>query len=190
MLHTTAEQFFTPAFDAVGFQVTPKQCFVGDSSVESVNSITSYDNSASAGFIPRYSEYKVAQNVVNGDVSLGSLRKDMLPYTLDKVVSDNVVECSPTTGGNYDHFRFLGYRADVPAGSPEWRYIGKYGWLSNFNRIFYANQESETYSYFGRNDQFVVHNVINVRMTAPMLQISDSFETESNDDNAMNVQKQ
>lgn len=188
-LHVYPEQFFTPAYDAVGFQVTPKACFVGDSSTESVLSQTTYNNSASAGFIPRYSEYKVAQNVLNGDISLGSLKDAMLPYTMDKVVTDNRVLVGGTNGNNFTDYRFSSYRDAVPAGSPEWRYIGKYGWLSNFNRIFYANQENEELSYLGRNDQFIVHNVINAKLVAPMLQISDSFETESNED-SIAVQKQ
>lgn len=195
LLHVSPEHFFTPAFDAVGFQVTPKACFVGDSTRESVLSTTTYDNSASAGFIPRYSEYKVKSNILNGDVSLGSLKSDMLPYTLDKIVSDNQVRCTPVIGsdgeenGNFDHYVFASYRNDVPAGSPEWRYIGKYGWLSNFNRIFYMNSEQEDLSYFTRTDQFVVHNILNIKAIQPMLQIANSFETESNDD-SISVQKQ
>lgn len=195
LLHTTAEQFFTPAFDAVGYQVTPKQCFVGDSQVESVLSTTTYDNSASAGFIPRFSEYKVSQNVLNGQISLGSTRKNMLGYTLDKVVSDNDVFCKSIKDsegedtGNFEGYQFRAYRKDVPAGSPEWRYIGKYGFLQNFNRIFYLDSESDERSYRTRTDQFIIHNILNIKMVAPMLQISDSFETESND-NSIAVQKQ
>lgn len=188
-LHVNPEQFFTPSFDAVGFQVTPKACFVGDSDTESVISSTSYNNSASAGFIPRYSEYKVAQNVLNGDITLGSLKDAMLPYTMDKVVTDNRVAVGGTNGNNYTDYRFVSYRDAVPAGSPEWRYIGKYGWLSNFNRIFYNTSESEEQSYYGRSDQFIIHNVINAKLVAPMLQIGDSFETESNED-SIAVQKQ
>lgn len=195
LLHTSAEHFFTPAFDAVGYQVTPKQCFVGDSHVESVLSETSYDNSASAGFIPRFSEYKVCQNTLNGDITLGSRRDAMLGYTLDKVVSDNEIVCTPVVGsdgelnGNFDHYQFRANRKDVPAGSPEWRFIGKYDFLQNFNRIFYMDDESAARSYNSRPDQFIIHNILNIKMVAPMLQISDSFETESNDD-SIAVQKQ
>lgn len=194
LLHTTPQTFFTPTYDAVGFQVTPRACFVGDSSVESTLSGKDYDNHASVGYIPRYTEYKVAQNVLNGDVTLRSTKNAMLPYTLDKYISDDEVTGKINASGGYSEYYLLPNRNSVPAASTEWRYIGKYGWLSNFNRIFYLNEETnvwEDYDYEedrNRTDNFVVHNIMNIKMLQPMLQVSDSFETESNDD-SITVQK-
>lgn len=193
VMHCDVDEFFTPAFDAVGYQVTPKACICGDTSVL-VDTVT--DNSASFGYIPRYTEYKVSKNIVNGDVSRRAYADDLLPYTLDKVISDNSVSYTGVRDdetGAYPYVTFTNNRGNLPGASTSWRYIsGDTSYLTNFNRIFYNDEELNGSRYgldiFERPDNFVIHNLISVKMVAPMLQISDSFETESNED-SISVQK-
>lgn len=70
--------------DAQGFDISTKDQVVGSNFV--ANGFTAAAP-ASFGFIPRYSRFKVSQNIVNGNCSLRSTRTAFLPYTLDRYIT-------------------------------------------------------------------------------------------------------
>ena len=159
------------------------------------------------GFIPRYSGLKVKQNVLNGDFALRSKKDAYAPYTLDRLIKLNERRFSSTTDldaaaeaqGVTRIVRatpvFLAN--SLPCAGNLWRYVTRYAWLAHFDRIFsYAGDDVDKFladwkasSYDGTvtsqaweyvhngEDNFMLHNLIRFDCFAPMLPISDSFET-------------
>lgn len=211
--HRTKFEFFTGAFDALGFQITQKDSIYGANDV-ALNK--SAEDSASFGFIPRYSEYKTAFNILNGMMSLRSTRYSYLPYTLDKYLSPvNLIGVPKDANGKregdegYDPTNVASYQIrfaehNIPIASTAWRYIGKYNWLGNYNRIF--NNEGYEDAHLERSrgvnmtaedrmlydpieDNFIIHNLFDIHVNANMLSLADSFDTDSFDKDAISTEK-
>lgn len=190
------EDFYNPEFDGLGYEANPKLAVVA---AQDVNSIESQALSTDAtksldanfGFVPKYSSLKVAANVMNGDFNLRSTRNSYMPYTLDKIINvgdkryraifsvDNK-GLAVTTGELFEP-------VDMPIAGNVWRFNGRYPFLSNYNRMF-ANQGSYDESLSRQFDlsyeltdtmldNFLVHNAIKMDWYAPVLPLSDSFET-------------
>lgn len=184
--------FYQPEFDGLGMEANPKLLVCADSPVANPAIGMGNDLRSTFGFAPRYSRLKVAPNVINGDFSLRSTRQDYEPYTLDRLFEINGKNStsvdSSGTRSVLIHEKFD--VADFPIAGNIWRYIGRYPFLTNFNRIF-ANvgqlgkiSEDEVtkvdYSHELTNcqsDNFMVHNTVHMDYWAPMLPIEDSFET-------------
>lgn len=127
------EQQPSPDFDAVGMESTSRAAFIDHNSLSN-RSIRNSDDltDKSFGFVPRYSGFKFAKNVVNGDMSRRGSIDDFCPYYLDHIISTNRI-MSYSEGGNIKH---VFQSSQVPSSSYDWRYICKYPWLGNFLRIF------------------------------------------------------
>lgn len=211
--HRTKFEFYTGAFDALGFQITQKDAIFGSNDT-SINGAGA--PSASFGFIPRYSEYKTAFNVLNGMMSLRSTRYSYLPYTLDKFITpSNLIGIPVDSSGKeegdegFDPSAIATYKIkfaqhDIPIASTAWRYIGKYNWIGNFNRIFNnEGYEDATYErsrgsnlsandrllYDPIEDNFIIHNLFDIHVNANMLSMADSFDTDSFDNDAISTEK-
>lgn len=212
--HRTKFEFFTGQFDAVGFQITEKSSVFGSNDV-SLNGTEG--SSGSFGFIPRYSEYKTAFNILNGMMSLRSSRYSYLPYTLDKYISPvNYVGIPKDSNGKsegdegFDPKLVTQYviktsKHNIPIASTAWRYIGKYNWIGNFNRIFnnegyedstYISSRSphnmsaeDRFLYDPIEDNFIIHNLFDININANMLSLADSFDTDSFDQDAISTEK-
>ena len=80
-------RMYNPDFDAMGMELTTKEQIVGNANItgERLDDAGQYG----FGFIPRYSMFKVAHNLVNGDFNRHSCRNVYLPYTLDKHMNLN-----------------------------------------------------------------------------------------------------
>lgn len=185
-------------FDAIGMELTPKDVIVGSRSLIPMTPDAS--GHESFGFIPRYSKFKVAQNLVNGDFNRHGKRNVYLPYTLDKqlYVNDFKVQgekYNQATGGNFSNNVVQLNRSvtnyNLPVAGNIWRMPTKYSWLGNFNRIF-ANvgerEDEDSIQMAGTdNDQYIVgfsdynddnflsHAIYDVQCYAPMKPIEDSY---------------
>lgn len=183
---------YNPEFDGLGFEATKKSVIFGNGDVN-VTFRRSPDQSF--GFVPRYSGFKVAQNIMNGDFNLRSTRSGYLPYTLDRFVAVNdLVPVETSTDGEHDHGYVVPLDiSNVPNATPEYRQVCRYPWLSNFNRIFVnvglsGNNDRYFWAYFfthpvagplmvNEYDNFICSNIINLVTYEPKLALSDSFET-------------
>lgn len=145
---------YNPDFDALGMEMTTKDIVVGcryNVGIQNGDSTDIIDESRKGfGFIPRYSKFKVCQNLVNGDFNRHNRRNEYLPYTLDKQLNVNDYSVKATrylqediTPGSND--MSTGYvtlvrsatTQKMPVAGNIWRMPTKYAWLGNFNRIFY-----------------------------------------------------
>lgn len=188
--HVGRRDFYDRMIDSTTLVPTPKYCIYGcqDLSTEdSYNTIT-YNNGF--GNIPAYMEYKQAYDVLNGQMSQPSKRSSYLPFTLDKILP-----FSWHFEGNGTTWIYNFASLDLVNGSI-WRYIGKDQWLGYFNRIFINSgklngfaMESDNYRFNQVDDNFIIHNYIDLNVTAQWLPVADSFDTGSLEQDSMKVEK-
>lgn len=76
--------FYNPEFDGKGYEATNKLAIVGNQNF--VSDSDSQLQTATFGFVPKYSSLKVASNLMNGDFNLRSTRDIYVPYTIDKIL--------------------------------------------------------------------------------------------------------
>ncbi|QCS36013.1 major capsid protein [Capybara microvirus Cap1_SP_90] len=190
---------YNPQFDGFGLEPTRRSSVGSTYGVERSGSNTMGDI---FGFIPRYSGFKVATNILNGDMSLMSMRDTYYPYQLDRQIIQNNLSTNPIDTG--EHTKDASFRFDIPAGTvhqsmpnagKSWRFPTRYGYLGNFNRIFrngVTSDQPDLDNDVSDIDNFLSHNVINYSMFANMLPISESWDTiecEDDPDRVINVNK-
>lgn len=160
-------EWFTPEFDALGYQTLERGELKDDYSVicPDFNPSINYDSKAAFGFVPRYSELKVGRNIVNGDLSIGGM-PSMRAYFFDRRIPD---------------YRTIGYievpkdiELTAPAYVPSvvfdnFRRIDTTDHFGEYNRIF--NVTSNIF------DHFIIHCVFDVATLAPWKSLKDSFDT-------------
>lgn len=187
LAHLGKFDFYTPELDALTLLPNPKMFIYGTQDVTSIGRTgtagTNFEESF--GNIPNYSEYKTAFNVLNGDMSLRSSRASYLPFTLDKLL--------PYGDVTQDVMSKV-WKFDVPdmreiVNGTHWRYINRHRWLGNFNRIFVNegvgghNLSSDKFNdvldqqAYNMNDNFIIHNNIQLNVSSMMLPLADSFDT-------------
>lgn len=168
--------FYQSEFDSLGMEVLPQSSVLGQ---RDYFMSTPFDDSV-FGFVPRYFNLKVENNLQNGGFVFNSEKSSFLPYSLDKIISQPSVEefinANTLLPSVYDKF-FNNLPADE-----ELRYIGRKEFYGNFDRIFYDTT--------GKTDNFIIHIVQELSMYAPMKPIDNSFETydEFNDDSVQKVE--
>lgn len=128
------------------------------------------------GFVPRYSNLKVGRNIVNGDLSLHSMKNSMLPYTYDRSLP--VYKKKVSTDGSIS----LEYPSYLPKYvNDNFRRLDPTDRLGDFNRIFnYTSNDV---------DHFIIHNIFNVTAIAPFKPLAESFDTVVEDDKVTQVTK-
>lgn len=175
LFHGTNDEFdwYHPEWDAFGYQVTSGLEFIGTQDIS--NGLPS--RNSNFGIIPRYSEYKCsAHDIVNGDMSLRSRQTELLPYHLSRLIGTGV------TNYEYDdNFNIKKLSIDstyINSVNESIRYIGKDEVFGNFNRIFQIPEEDDgTFNF----DGFILHNIFNIKIIAPMKPMSESYDTDSQD---------
>lgn len=177
--HISRFQFYNSEFDAKGMQVTPQSALLSCGNVSFEND--DWVGYNPFGYIPRYTEYKVSKNLLNGDFSLRSLQDSLLPYVLDKRITE-----TEFTYGSYDENTntYDDCAINIPsekAPGEVWRYIGKYKFLGNYNRMFYNTDDGKEDDDSFMSDNFIIHNVMNFNVIAPMKPVSTSFDTDGED---------
>lgn len=199
---TDRYDMYNADFDALGMELSRKSAVVGsvDWQNDSVDSANRFDESF--GLVPRYTRYKVAHNIANGDFSLRGTRAGYLPYILDKFIDvgdRNVFEDEQDAAQNERLFiaaKQVDYES-LPIAGNAWRYNSRYSWLNNFNRIFtsfmtdygvYNNAygimaSPEHYEYcYNAYDNFILLNTLYLTLYSPMLAIEDSYGTTDEND--------
>lgn len=188
LFHRDRFDFFNPEFDALGMQITPESqymCGEDDSNYNRTNA----HHMGSFGYIPRYSEYKYKTNVVSGDISLASTRKELLPYTLDRFITPSGWDVRYNDAGQ----PVVTYRngASIQV-NPSLRFLGRDEFFGNFDRIFQESGEGAGFrdGVFGTplEDNFIVHNMFSIKVAAPCKPMSESFDTDEYE-HAMSVEK-
>ena len=91
MLHENSDgvngrfEFYTPEFDAMGWQAVRYNELIADRQFKLDQTGVVKTDLGIFGYMPRYSHLKVScKNIVNGDISIPSRQESMLPYTLDR----------------------------------------------------------------------------------------------------------
>ena len=171
--HINRFDFYQPEFDSLGMDVVRKSEVFGRSS----NVLKFGVSDSSFGFLPRYFSEKIQNNLHNGDFMRRATRSEFLPYSLDRVFTEDEIQQFGSAGG----VRVVPATTITP--NEYLRYIGKDEELGNYDRIFY--------DIFGVTDNFIVHMVNTFDYYAPMKPISESFETfdKEVDDNVKSVEK-
>ena len=192
---------YNPDFDAVGMEATPKENIVATNFI--VGDVTGPKDTF--GFVPRYSKFKVAQNLTNGDFNRRSLRNTYMPYTLDKqincndydVVVNNYIPAEDDTRMRVVKINKSYRTQQLPIAGNVWRYPTKYNWLGNFDRIFLRAgikddaegtpdydflKEDEIVGWRDYNDDnFLSHSIYEVNSYAPMKPIVESYGLDEDD---------
>lgn len=184
-------QHYLPDFDALGYEAT--QMLALAAPLKDDGTARSLGHSKTFGLIPRMSRFKVNPNKMMGDFTCSGSNKGILPYTFDKYMPVNEMQCRndshvDSAGRSADVFMPL-YYDDVPTCGPIWRFLGKNPAVENFTRIFanrgYATKLSSymvgnSWSEFitSDKDNFIVQMIVNYRAYAPMKSLEKSFETD------------
>lgn len=163
MLHENSDgvggalDFYTPEYDALGWQPVRYNELIADRQFKLDSDTQVGTNLGVFGYMPTYSHLKVsAKNIVNGDISLPSKQESMLPYTLDRFFPQREF-----TAVNKSFVV-----PDLPANEPNSFRAGTQG---RTNRIF--SDVSPT------DDHVIMQIYFDIHMTAPMKPLSTSFDT-------------
>lgn len=202
--------FYNPEYDGLGFEISPKSIITSDVTCAArVSPGTTESMDGSFGFVPRYTKHKVARNVMNGDFSLRSTRSSFLPFSLDKYVavgdriSKQITIGSTTNAADTFTIYKLLTPGRTPIASPMYRYLARFPWMGNLQRIFanigrdklandpyaymdYAAADGESVNAWyllKTDDNFIVQTVFLYDYYAPMLPIEESFETHEDGNN-------
>ena len=183
-----------PEFDALGYEFTPKGVFLSDNFLLGKENDLNLTN-AGFGWIPRYTGFKVKKNIVNGDMCCGYFKRDLLPYFNDRLIlshAASVTDIVDSSGKSTGNFKFGITSNSVPSASTSWQQICKYGFLSNYNRLFY-NVKSDTTSgldnYFisfdyGEFDNFICQTVFDVKVKNWLKPVQNSYDAVDDTDNS------
>lgn len=174
--HLSKFDFYHSGLDGLTLLPTPKDSLFAEQFYNrSIGNL-----SESFGFQTIYQEYKNfgAQNILNGDMSLPSTRDSYKPYYLDRELTNqsfSEVNEGGTTKYKYDG----GIQASDLVASINWRSIGLYRFLGNYNRIFLSAQPTTEYEEYDLIDEPIIsQNIIEYDLVAPMLAYKDSLDTD------------
>lgn len=174
-----------PEFDGLGYEITDKRVFFGSNDLYDIP-----PSNVAFGFVPRYTGFKYRKNICNGSMSLRSVASTLSPYYLDRIIVNNYVSLP---NGEAGHLQIRNNQ--LPTASTEWRYITKYPWLSNFNRIFIQDTTIDDALFDNpdlqlQEDNFIGQIVFNVSLKDALKPLKSSYDTfdEENDNNTSTVE--
>lgn len=149
--------FYESMYDSLGMQPLTMGNVFGRSSVLRKSPQQTF------GFVPRYFPLKVKNNLANGGFSLRSQRTQFMPYSLDRIFTEEDFVLDES-GANLENVLPVDLAADESL-----RYIGVTEQYGNFDRIFYDTT--------GRSDNFIVHMINEFEQWSPMKPVSESYDT-------------
>lgn len=187
-------------FDALGYELTPRSCvwtdndisLQGDKMASSTTSDVTIDDNKAFGYVPRYSGFKYAKNIVNGDFSLNSLQNSMESYFLDRKLTSRQMNVKANDLTPSQSAVFI-TNSFIPQASEQWRYVQRYDWLSNYNRIFVNSSAFRYYPFLSgvvlpgnllsdyqwpMDDNFYIHCVFDITENTPLKPLSQSYDTQ------------
>lgn len=181
-----------PLYDGIGYEITPRSAIWSDNGlsvgdVKDAAQSAVIDDSSAFGYAPRYSGFKRYKSVINGDMSLRSKRESSKCMYLDKEIIFRSLDGVTLLGTSNTKYGLN--LNQVPRASTEWRYIMKYPWLQNFNRIFYAPGQLQWSNGPGplgsslldknrpHDDNVLVHSLIQIAESNYLRPLSQSYDT-------------
>lgn len=182
------EKMYNPDYDGISYEAIQKKCLVGSPLINDDTGNQTF------GFLPTYTQWKFMSNKANGDFSNNSMKETMRPYTLDKYipVSDVGVYSTEPTNNHPESTTEIctpkfQYR-DTPNAGEDWRFVNKFPWNGDYNRIFAASDDGIEWSVFSPNnnaflflayeyDNIMIHNVFEITYWAHMKEIEESYNT-------------
>lgn len=185
LFHVNYDDFYNPMFDGLTLLPTNRLSFVAPSPLGFETDIVT--NIDSFGNAPVYTEYKTSsQGVLNGDLSLKSTKASYDSFTMDTMISDYTLDDSSISDNVIVSYSVRPYLPSFSAGTM-WRYIGRWLWLGNFDRIFVNTKNNfNSVDFFSgvnsrditrSDDNLIIHNIVDLKINAPMLPLADSFMT-------------
>lgn len=204
VLSLTKYQNYNPEFDSLGEEFDDKSIVLGSEpwSMTGFEAPTSSTGTLddSFGLAPRYFNKKFGRNLISGDISLGSTKNSYCQWHLERLLSVNDHKVAfKNEANNVRTFNItrLNTPADLPVAGDVWRFITRYDWLAQFNRIFYNSFSTFSdmkdmgngdrvamFEYFSlRDDNFIVHMIYDFPVYDSMIPVQLSFET-YDDENA------
>lgn len=186
------DRFTLPSadFDALGMEVTPFGFIAGDIGYTDMtaNFDDKLDYSAGFGFVPRFSGYKFKKNIVNGDMSRRSLIDSMSPYYLDRILQTG--DALYQSLGDNKFAQIRQFYPSLPKASEQWRYLTRYPWLGDYDRIFYNDDvyhgststpvDSSSEDIDGsvaRPDNFIVQSLFTMKIQDVLKPLAMSYDT-------------
>lgn len=164
-------------FDAIGYEILP-QCAVIPNNDVSIPGSSDFAKNPGFGYLPRYSGLKFSQNVINGDLSRRGSIDSYSAYTIDKMIIRNTAGHAGGTTGSITVTQH-----SIPTAGITWQFLGRYDYLTNYNRIFYDTS--------GDIDNFIVHTAFDAMVGNFLLPMTLSYDTVCENDNArVDVTKQ
>lgn len=159
----------TQEFDSIGWELLPNACVLPNNDFTSTASFSQNESqNGSFGYLPRYSMYKFSQDCINGDLSRRGTKASYSPYTINK----DILHVGLTGEGKF-------VTNDIPTAGVEWQFLGKWDYLTQYNRIFYVTKGI---------DNFIVHTGFKCLHTNKLKPISTSYDTVcENDDTTSDV---
>lgn len=182
-----------PEFDALGYEFTPKGVFLSDNFLLGEKDDLNLTKGG-FGWVPRYTGFKVKKNIVNGDMCCGYYKRDLLPYFNDRLILSHSASLTLITddkGVETGNYKFSIANNNVPSASTSWQQICKYGFLTNYNRLFYNSKADLVDDFYfksrpleyGLNDNFITQTVFDVRVTNWLKPVQNSYDTVDEVDN-------
>lgn len=186
------DRFTLPSadFDALGMEVTPFGFIAGDIGYTDMTASVDQklDYSAGFGFVPRFSGYKFKKNIVNGDMSRRSLIDSMSPYYLDRILQTGDALFQSLADNKFAKIRQ--FYPSLPKASEQWRYLTRYPWLGDYDRIFYNDDvyhgststpvDSSSDDIDGsaaRPDNFIVQSLFTMKIQDVLKPLAMSYDT-------------
>lgn len=173
-----------PEFDALGFEATPRNVFIGDNGVYSSAAPTANKSADTFGFVPRYTGFKTKKNIVNGDMYKGYYQTDLLPYFNDRILYNNQADCkvlvSDESTGAITKLHFDITNNHVPDASTEFQKICRYAFMGDYDRLFYNDTSvfsSVDLASYPRDDNFIVQSVFDVKVSNFLKPVQNSYDT-------------
>lgn len=155
-LHIGPMDFYQPQFDGCGSQAIAMQEFFSSSHHENYFAgmvAAGYGPNSVFGFCPRFTEYKVGNDVLSGNFRLPRFSTSLTPYQLMRTVGEEW-EDAWVSGDSEDYYK---HNFGFVTGSD----------ASQYNRIFTS---------IGTGDNFIVINHAEVHASREMLSIIDGVE--------------
>lgn len=198
------DDFYKRDYDSVGFELDEKNQVHGSLTWVEENDNGTLDESF--GYIPRSTKFKHIHHKLLGDFTDGQRVDTYAPYHLEKLLPvgkrslDEVKEVELVTGYKFTRVT-LGSRfapSDTPIAGNIWRYLGRFPWLGQFDRIFklydydvrkiqgvfgvesddFFELVSKIYSYYvATPENYVFLNTIHFDSWQDKKPISESFGT-------------
>lgn len=182
-----------PDFDALGYELNPMSMFVDHNSISVSDDNPTPFASEPFGYVPRYSSLKVRRNIANGDISRRGSFDSLSPYHLDRNITTAVVNATPKSVTGKVQYVLSKTTHLPPAASEEWRYLCKYPFMGNFNRIFHNSGNEPQPEYIDSqqdfyatpvDDNFIVQSLFEVTVTDFLKPLSESWDTIDENDTA------